>query len=170
MKGCNSPSRTRTYDLAVNPGVPGLALPIEQMLSYPASGLHRFDLFLTYHRFRTRAVRLRPPQLPRTVLSRVLASDACGVVVFLDASFETFGMPNVESTVWVLEYVRPEWPRSLTHNSPSRTRTYDLAVNSRSLYQLSYRGLYFDSAKTGPQFSKTVCQVNIVRTVSGRAS
>ena len=25
-------------------------------------------------------------------------------------------------------------------NSPSRTRTYDLAVNSRSLYQLSYRG------------------------------
>ncbi len=26
------------------------------------------------------------------------------------------------------------------YNSPSRTRTYDLAVNSRSLYQLSYRG------------------------------
>ena len=26
-------------------------------------------------------------------------------------------------------------------NSPSRTRTYDLAVNSRSLYQLSYRGI-----------------------------
>ena len=25
-------------------------------------------------------------------------------------------------------------------NSPSRTRTYNLAVNSRSLYQLSYRG------------------------------
>ena len=30
--------------------------------------------------------------------------------------------------------------RSLT--SPSRTRTCDLAVNSRSLYQLSYRGLF----------------------------
>ena len=28
----------------------------------------------------------------------------------------------------------------LMFNSPSRTRTYDLAVNSRSLYQLSYRG------------------------------
>ncbi len=26
-------------------------------------------------------------------------------------------------------------------NSPSRTRTYNLAVNSRSLYQLSYRGI-----------------------------
>lgn len=26
-------------------------------------------------------------------------------------------------------------------SSPSRARTYDLAVNSRSLYQLSYRGL-----------------------------
>ena len=25
-------------------------------------------------------------------------------------------------------------------NSPSRARTYNLAVNSRSLYQLSYRG------------------------------
>ncbi len=27
-------------------------------------------------------------------------------------------------------------------NSPSRTRTYDNAVNSRALYQLSYRGLF----------------------------
>jgi hypothetical protein len=27
------------------------------------------------------------------------------------------------------------------HNSPSRARTYNLAVNSRSLYQLSYRGI-----------------------------
>lgn len=26
-------------------------------------------------------------------------------------------------------------------NSPSRARTYNLAVNSRSLYQLSYRGM-----------------------------
>ncbi len=26
-------------------------------------------------------------------------------------------------------------------NSPSRARTYNLAVNSRSLYQLSYRGI-----------------------------
>ncbi len=29
----------------------------------------------------------------------------------------------------------------VVYNSPSRIRTYDLAVNSRSLYQLSYRGL-----------------------------
>ena len=27
-------------------------------------------------------------------------------------------------------------------NSPSRARTYDLAVNSRPLYQLSYRGIH----------------------------
>jgi hypothetical protein len=32
-------------------------------------------------------------------------------------------------------------------NSPSRARTCDLAVNSRSLYQLSYRGIY---PKAGP--------------------
>jgi hypothetical protein len=32
--------------------------------------------------------------------------------------------------------------RSLSLNSPSRARTCDLAVNSRSLYQLSYRGIH----------------------------
>ena len=32
--------------------------------------------------------------------------------------------------------------------SPSRTRTYDLAVNSRSLYQLSYRGFLFNYSGT----------------------
>ncbi len=31
-------------------------------------------------------------------------------------------------------------PHTLSRNSPSRARTYDLAVNSRSLYLLSYRG------------------------------
>src|SRR4051794_7744757 len=30
--------------------------------------------------------------------------------------------------------------RRQKRSSPGRTRTYDLAVNSRSLYQLSYRG------------------------------
>ena len=34
-----------------------------------------------------------------------------------------------------------ELQRSLSPNSPSRARTCDLAVNSRSLYQLSYRGI-----------------------------
>ena len=33
------------------------------------------------------------------------------------------------------------------HNSPSRTRTYNLAVNSRSLYQLSYRGIPMNRGK-----------------------
>ena len=32
-------------------------------------------------------------------------------------------------------------PNRSQGGSPSRTRTYDLAVNSRALYQLSYRGL-----------------------------
>ena len=46
--------------------------------------------------------------------------------------------------------------------SPSRTRTYDLAVNSRVLYQLSYRGtleppLYHEAAllQDGPFRSGT---------------
>ena len=33
--------------------------------------------------------------------------------------------------------------RGRMKSSPGRTRTYDLAVNSRSLYQLSYRGSLF---------------------------
>ena len=35
------------------------------------------------------------------------------------------------------------WRRAfhVSRNSPSRARTYDLAVNSRSLYRLSYRGI-----------------------------
>ncbi len=40
--------------------------------------------------------------------------------------------PQKETRGMVLRYSR---------NSPSRTRTYNLAVNSRSLYRLSYRGI-----------------------------
>ena len=36
--------------------------------------------------------------------------------------------------------------RGLSENSPTWARTKDLAVNSRSLYQLSYRGMWFCSA------------------------
>ena len=38
--------------------------------------------------------------------------------------------------VLILQYLTEKFS-----SSPSRARTYDLAVNSRSLYQLSYRGL-----------------------------
>ena len=34
------------------------------------------------------------------------------------------------------------WRRRWESGSPGRTRTCDLAVNSRSLYQLSYRGTF----------------------------
>jgi hypothetical protein len=39
-------------------------------------------------------------------------------------------------------------------NSPSRTRTYDLAVNSRSLYQLSYRGIIPKKAKSSSSLTR----------------
>ena len=42
------------------------------------------------------------------------------------------------------------------HNSPSRTRTYNLAVNSRSLYRLSYRGIPADPNKLMPCPARTV--------------
>gem|GEM_PF-6320257 len=41
----------------------------------------------------------------------------------------------------VRDRVDARWFPSSSSNSPSRTRTYNLAVNSRSLYRLSYRGI-----------------------------
>jgi hypothetical protein len=42
-------------------------------------------------------------------------------------------------------------PRTPSLNSPSRARTYDLAVNSRSLYLLSYRGTKPKSTANGDE-------------------
>jgi hypothetical protein len=41
-------------------------------------------------------------------------------------------------------------------NSPSRTRTYNLAVNSRSLYQLSYRGIPMNRTWPSPCVLRTI--------------
>ena len=46
---------------------------------------------------------------------------------------------------------KPRMDLRIFPNSPSRTRTYNLAVNSRSLYQLSYRGI---AIKNGVFYSK----------------
>ena len=43
----------------------------------------------------------------------------------------------------------PEPPPTWKAGSPGRTRTCDLAVNSRSLYQLSYRGMCLLAAEPG---------------------
>jgi hypothetical protein len=56
--------------------------------------------------------------------------------MFGQTTLYVVGMPDVSATgSRALYHVHPE-----THTSPSRARTCDLAVNSRSLYQLSYRG------------------------------
>ena len=41
---------------------------------------------------------------------------------------------------------RPRLALNLKRSSPGRTRTYDPAVNSRLLYQLSYRGMFLKLA------------------------
>ena len=47
----------------------------------------------------------------------------------------------LRSNAWELYDKSLRKRRLLSYNSPNWTRTNDLAVNSRSLYQLSYRGL-----------------------------
>jgi hypothetical protein len=44
--------------------------------------------------------------------------------------------------------------RRPTQGSPGRTRTYDPAVNSRLLYQLSYRGMKFFTLIHRPKSDK----------------
>lgn len=46
-------------------------------------------------------------------------------------------------------HLRTAFAVSFRDGSPSRTRTYDLAINSRVLYQLSYRGMRSRVYKAG---------------------
>ena len=51
---------------------------------------------------------------------------------------------NVKRPLAEISTTGVNWCANFVHrerkSSPSRTRTYDLAINSRALYQLSYRG------------------------------
>jgi hypothetical protein len=53
-----------------------------------------------------------------------------------EAAFEIVGLSGVATTcLFTIEDVN-----EISQSSPTRTRTLNLAVNSRSLYRLSYRG------------------------------
>jgi hypothetical protein len=87
----NSPSRARTYNLAVNPGAPGLALPIEQVISYPLGRFHTFDLPLALHGMPPGRESLFPNKLPGTVLGAVLAGCRRGIIVLRQTPFKVVG-------------------------------------------------------------------------------
>ena len=59
------------------------------------------------------------------------------IVMFGETPLQIAGLADVTALGgYALDHMCME-----RHNSPSRVRTYDLAVNSRSLYRLSYRGI-----------------------------
>jgi hypothetical protein len=62
--------------------------------------------------------------------------------VFEKPASQVVGLADVSAAGRVIEKDIDE----IAQSSPGRTRTYDKAVNSRLLYQLSYRGM---AAATG---------------------
>ena len=98
-----SRGRTRTYNPSVNPDWSGLT--IEQGLPYPASRFRAFDLALTLHGLRTGEMSLRPNQPPRTILSTIGSGNVVRPIVSRHARLQIMGLPDVKSTLRVLQDV-----------------------------------------------------------------
>ncbi len=144
----NSSGRTRTCDLAVNPGPDwsgGLALPVRAWVSsiafHGSSGQTSSTLFAARapwpwsdrRELRTRAVtKVRPWRYTSTWLGK----DHC---VPRGDDPDRWCDPRIAGPHDFLK-CKPRIAPLYLSNSSGRTRTCDLAVNSRSLYQLSYRG------------------------------
>ena|GEM_PF-3849021 len=92
-------------------------------------------------------------QFPGTSLpGSILCGLVLRVVMFGQTAIQVAGLADITPTSsQTFDYVHKE-----CHTSPSRTRTYNLAVNSRSLYQLSYRGIPTNRHKSGSQTLKAV--------------
>ena len=82
----------------------------------------------------------------------IFATANVRTIMLTNPPLKIIRLAYIEPSLRIFEYVNMEHiifrkkkalQRSLQglHNSPSRIRTYDLAVNSRSLYRLSYRGI-----------------------------
>ena len=90
-----------------NPGAPGLALPIEQVLANPPCGFHPFDIPLALHGGRACRMDFAPNQNPRPILDRVLSLLGNRVIVFRDSARQILGLADVETSSLVLEDVYP---------------------------------------------------------------
>lgn len=95
----------------VNPGAPGLTLPIEQVFADPARRFHTLDLALPLHGGGTRRVSLGPNEYPWPVFEGEFSPRWPLFVMIPQSPFEGFGLAHVESTVWVLKYINPELRR-----------------------------------------------------------
>jgi hypothetical protein len=104
-----SPTRTRTLNLAVNPGAPGLALSIEQLLADRPSRLRPLDLSLTPHGRSPRWVLFGSDEFPRAVLQCVLAQRGAKLIVLGETTIQVVGLTNVKTAVLVFEDVHPKY-------------------------------------------------------------
>ena len=85
-----------------------------------------------------------------------------GWIVLFDSPRQIVRGAYVEPACGILKHIYPKWTTHNFHNSPSRTRTYNLAVNSRSLYQLSYRGIAKTLIHRFPQPMCPFCNIIFV--------
>ncbi len=140
-----------TDTVAANPDAPGLALPIEQMFSNPASRLHPFDLtFATDGGCQVRMA-LMPDQPPGPVLMGVrhgFGGRLSGVVL-KQAPRKVARRTHIEPALGVLKDIYPEWTSRRVQaprvglDSPVAN---NLAVNppaADSLYRSSRRSRSF---------------------------
>jgi hypothetical protein len=97
-----SPSRTRTYNLAVNLDLSGLALHAKQLFANPPGGFHRLDLPFPGHRVRPGGVGLTPDQVPRSVLTGVSPAALRWSVMPGNTLLQIIRMTDVEATFRVL--------------------------------------------------------------------
>jgi hypothetical protein len=97
-------------NLAVNPGAPGLALPIKQVLANPASGFHAFNLALPPYGQGSRGMLFGPDELPGTVLESEFAPSRASVVMCIEAPTEILGLADVRTVSLIFEDVDPVNP------------------------------------------------------------
>jgi hypothetical protein len=96
-------------NLAVNPGAPGLALSIEQLLADRPSRLRPLDLSLTPHGRSPRWVLFGSDEFPRAVLQCVLAQRGAKLIVLGETTIQVVGLTNVKTAVLVFEDVHPKY-------------------------------------------------------------
>ena len=132
-----SPSRARTYD----PDLSGLTaaclsryIGIEQILPYPLGRLHPFDLSLTLNSIASSRMTGSPNKFPRSVFMGKCRKIFRRIVMLFNSLCQIAGRTYVELTFCVLKNIGPVWSTSEIHISPSRARTYDLAVTATSRF------------------------------------
>ena len=95
-------------DLALNPGAPGLALPLEQVFVNPPCGFHPFDFLLASHSGGPCIMHLRPDKSPRPILGRELVTRRHRIIMLRDTAAEIVGLPDIERAGALFKNVNPE--------------------------------------------------------------